>query len=101
MVRFWDEELEDGDHIQVLLNGKVIVEDLRITNAGTSIPMELAPGKNVITVKALSTGDSGPCTTGIAIQADAVIAGKAQTRSDDLQVGQTSELEIDFFPGQP
>jgi len=101
-VRFWDEETQDGDRIQVLLNGQVVpgLVNLSLTNAGTVVEMELRPGKNVITVRALSTGSQGPCTSGIAIQADAIISGQAQTRTDDMQVGQESTLEIDYNPAR-
>jgi hypothetical protein len=96
-IRFWDEQEEDGDYIRIMLNGRVVpgLESVRLTNRGTVANLPLQPGKNVITIVALSTGVRGPCTSGIQILDNVVVAGKAQSRTDDLEVGQSSRLELD------
>jgi hypothetical protein len=102
-IRFWDEQEEDGDRIQILLNGQPLpgLENVRLTNRGTVAQLELQPGKNVITVVALDKGSKGPCTSGIAILDGVVIRGQAQSRTDDLEVGQSSSLEISVAQGAP
>ena len=97
-IRFWDEQEEDGDRIRILLNGQVVpgLENIRLTNQGTVAKLELRPGKNVITLVALDKGQRGPCTSGIQILDNVVVAGKSQSRTDDLEVGQSSSLEIEW-----
>ncbi|MEB3197454.1 MAG: hypothetical protein VKP62_09655 [Candidatus Sericytochromatia bacterium] len=95
-IRFWDEIEEDGDRIQILLNGQPVpgLENVRLTNEGTIAKLRLQPGNNVITVVALDIGSKGACTSGIAILDGVVVAGRAQSRTDEMEVGQRSQLEI-------
>jgi hypothetical protein len=100
-IRFWDEQEQDGDRIQILLNGQPVpgLENVRLTNQGTVAQLDLQPGKNVITVVALDKGSKGPCTSGIQILGGVVVRGQAQSRTDDLEVGQSSSLEIALSQG--
>lgn len=96
-VKFWDDNVEDGDRIRVRVNGQVVpgLEDLRLRNKGDSFTLTLQPGANTISIEALDTGTQGPCTAAFQLEADAVVSGQARRHSADMKVGETSELQVE------
>jgi len=58
-LRIWDHSAEDGDMVDLYLNGSRIWGGT-IMNAGVSLRLSLNPGRNTITVKALNGGTNPP-----------------------------------------
>ncbi|WP_051605342.1 hypothetical protein [Sediminibacter sp. Hel_I_10] len=57
-----DHEYPDGDMVQVIVNGKVIIPRLLLTSGFKGFDVYLEPGINQIVFLALNQGDSGPNT---------------------------------------
>ncbi|MDO5607812.1 MAG: hypothetical protein Q4G08_05065 [Capnocytophaga sp.] len=57
-----DHQAEDGDRVSILVNGKVEIHDIYLTNQAKGFQITLQPGFNKIEFLALNQGDSGPNT---------------------------------------
>ena len=61
----WDANIEDGDKIQLTINGNIILDDFETTNKLKKIKYKLVDGENTIEIKATNLGISPPNTSRI------------------------------------
>jgi len=61
----WDANMEDGDKIQLIINGNIILDDFETTNKRKKIKYKLVKGENIIEIKATNLGSSPPNTSRI------------------------------------
>jgi hypothetical protein len=61
----WDANMEDGDKIELTINGNIILDDFETTNKRKKIKYKLAEGENIIEIKATNSGSSPPNTSRI------------------------------------
>ena len=61
----WDANMEDGDKIQLTINGDIILNDFETTNKHKKIKYKLLDGENTIEIKATNLGTSPPNTSRI------------------------------------
>jgi hypothetical protein len=66
-VRLWDHAAEDGDIISINLNGKWVLENYMITNAGQTFQFQIENGSNNMIFYAINQGKSGPNTLSISV----------------------------------
>ena len=90
-ISFWDHGKEDGDIIDILLNGKVLRGGIVLKNAHQSINVNLQSGKNVFGVRAVNEGSISPNT--------ATVKFSNVTQGKDVQVyeiksGQKTDMHI-------
>lgn len=73
-----DHSYEDGDRVQIQLNGYIVKANLLLTNGYRRVEVNLADGKNTVDIIALNQGDSGPNTAEFVVYDDkgAVISSK-------------------------
>ncbi|MBW1797636.1 MAG: hypothetical protein JRJ21_04340, partial [Deltaproteobacteria bacterium] len=92
-VTFWDHGQEDGDIIDILLNGKVLRGGILLKKAHQSFSVTLAKGKNVFGVRAVNEGKVSPNT--------ATVKFSNVTQGKDVQVykiksGQKTDMNIQY-----
>jgi len=63
----WDANMEDGDKIQLTINGNIILDNFETTNKRRKIKYKLVEGKNTIEITATNLGTSPPNTSRIEI----------------------------------
>jgi hypothetical protein len=61
----WDANMEDGDKIELTINGNIILDDFETSNKRKKIKYKLAEGENIIEIKATNLGSSPPNTSRI------------------------------------
>ncbi len=61
----WDANEEDGDKIQLIINGQIILNKYETKRNRKKIKYKLKEGKNIIEIKAISLGTSPPNTSRI------------------------------------
>ena len=61
----WDANKEDGDKIELTINGNIILHDFETTNKRKKVKYKLAEGENIIKIKATNLGTSPPNTSRI------------------------------------
>ena len=61
----WDANMEDGDKIDLTINGNIILDDFETTNKRKKVKYKLAEGENIIKIKATNLGSSPPNTSRI------------------------------------
>ena len=61
----WDANMEDGDKIQLTINGNIILDNFETTDKQKKIKYKLVEGENTIKIKATNLGDSPPNTSRI------------------------------------
>jgi len=61
----WDANREDGDKIQLTINGNIILDNFETKNNRKKIKYKLQEGENTIEITALSLGSSPPNTSRI------------------------------------
>jgi len=61
----WDANIEDGDKIQLTINGNIILDNFKTTNKRKKIKYKLLDGENTIEIKATNLGTSPPNTSRI------------------------------------
>ena len=59
----WDANQEDGDKIQIKINGNIILNDFETKNKRNRIKYRLVDGVNTIEIKAINLGTSPPNTS--------------------------------------
>jgi len=82
----------DGDRIQLLLNGAIVLEDHTLTETGTIVNLDLKKGTNQVVIQALNEGYSSPNTVYVAISH--VVEGPSEQVSDGLLTGEKAEFTI-------
>ena len=66
-VKLWDADRQDGDIVDVYLNGEIVFKDLKVTIAGKIFYLNLVKGKNLIEIEAKNEGIAPPNTSAIKI----------------------------------
>jgi len=61
----WDANMEDGDKIELTINGNIILDDFETTNKRKKIKYKLVEGENIIEIKDTNLGSSPPNTSRI------------------------------------
>jgi hypothetical protein len=95
---FFDDDVVDGDIIQVSLNGTV-VQTVSLTVSGTVVvfnPERFVPGVNSIEITAIGEGTIRPNTVGITFPSNSVVQQTRQTFSRQIFSNQTSVLTVGF-----
>ena len=64
-LKVWDSNQEDGDKINLTINGSLILNDYETKNRPKKIKYKLLKGSNIIKIKATSSGLSPPNTSRI------------------------------------
>ena len=64
-LSIWDANMEDGDKIQLTVNGNIILDNFETTNKRKEIKYKLVDGENTIEIKATNLGTSPPNTSRI------------------------------------
>ena len=65
ILKIWDSNQEDGDKINLTVNGSLILKDYETKNRPKKIKYKLLKGNNIIKIKATSSGSSPPNTSRI------------------------------------
>ena len=66
-ITFWDHGSEDGDIININLNGQVLKKNLRLTKKKQFFKVQLSSGSNRFEVVAVNEGTSSPNTATVEI----------------------------------
>ncbi len=66
-IRIWDHQKEDGDIVDIYLNGQLIRQDQEVTKDGYSFDVELTKNENVFKLVAKNEGSITPNTAAISI----------------------------------
>jgi hypothetical protein len=90
-ISLWDHGSEDGDLIQVFLNGQMMWQQIRLTKSRINLQLSMGGWENLIEIKALNEGSQSPNTASIAISN--VIQGRAQ-QEWSLKTGQIGRLRV-------
>ncbi len=61
----WDANKEDGDKITLIINGNIILDDIKTKNKRKKIKYKLQKGENIIEIQATNLGTSPPNTSRI------------------------------------
>ncbi len=61
----WDANKEDGDKIQLTINGNIILDDFETKNKQKKVKYKLQKGENIIEIKSTNSGTSPPNTSHI------------------------------------
>ncbi|WP_299365923.1 hypothetical protein [Winogradskyella sp.] len=69
-IEVWDSYDEDGDLINLYLNGNILFSDLKVSKKGKRFDIDLQSGENIIEVEALNEGTVSPNTSAIKIFVD-------------------------------
>ena len=64
-IFIWDENTEDGDKIDLVINGKEILNNFSTTKKRKKIKYKLKKGENKIEIKATNLGKNPPNTSRI------------------------------------
>ena len=67
IIYIWDANMEDGDKIDLIINGKEILKDFKTKRKRKKIKYKLKEGENTIEIKATNLGTSPPNTSRIEI----------------------------------
>lgn len=90
-ITVWDHAAEDGDIINIYLNGEKIRTDVRLTNAKQKIRLSLRSGTNVFEMEAVNEGRQSPNTA--VMEISNVSVGKKK-QSSSLKKGEKAKMEI-------
>jgi hypothetical protein len=95
-VTCWDSgRLEDGDMIDILINGKVVFPGITLTFAKQSRTITMNADVIVVGFKALNEGSSPPNTASVTFSA--VTAGK-ETQKYSLKKHQSANMNVTYKP---
>jgi Cys-rich repeat protein len=95
-VTYWDSgRLEDGDMIDILINGKVAFSGIKLTFEKQSQTINMGSDIIVIGFKALNEGSSPPNTASVTFSA--VVDGK-ETQKYSLKKNQSANMNITYRP---
>ena len=86
----WDANLEDGDKIQLTINGNIILDNFETTNKRKKIKYKLVEGENIIEIKATNLGTSPPNTSRIEL----VDSKTKYPIITQLKLGKTAVIKI-------
>jgi hypothetical protein len=86
----WDANMEDGDKIELSVNGNIILDDFETTNKRKKVKYKLAEGENIIEIKATNLGTSPPNTSRIEL----VDSKTKYPIITQLELGKTAIIKI-------
>ena len=86
----WDANMEDGDKIQLTINGNIILDNFETTNKRKKIRYKLVDGENKIEIKATNLGTSPPNTSRIEL----VDSKTKYPIITQLELGKTAIIKI-------
>ncbi len=90
-VSFWDHGSEDGDRIDINLNGQPLRQNISLTKAKQSFNVTLQSGTNQFGVKALNEGSASPNTASVEISN--VTSGRA-VQVYSIKNGQSTGMNL-------
>jgi hypothetical protein len=90
IVKMWDHAKQDGDIVDLYLNGKYL-RRIKLTKAGSTVTLNLANGRHQFQVRALNEGTDKPNTASISVTG--VVKGQPR-QSWSLKTGQTTGMYI-------
>ena len=86
----WDANKEDGDKIELTINGNIILHDFETTNKRKKVKYKLAEGENTIEIKATNLGTSPPNTSRIEL----IDSKTKYPIITQLELGKTAVIKI-------
>ena len=86
----WDANKEDGDKIEMTINGNIILHDFETTNKRKKVKYKLAEGENTIEIKATNLGTSPPNTSRIEL----IDSRTKYPIITQLELGKTAVIKI-------
>jgi hypothetical protein len=86
----WDANKEDGDKIELTINGNIILHDFETTNKRKKVKYKLAEGENIIEIKATNLGTSPPNTSRIEL----IDSKTKYPIITQLELGKTAVIKI-------
>ena len=86
----WDANKEDGDKIELTINGNIILHDFETTNKRKKVKYKLAEGENTIEIKATNIGTSPPNTSRIEL----IDSKTKYPIITQLELGKTAVIKI-------
>ena len=86
----WDANMEDGDKIQLTINGNIVLDNFETTNNRKKIKYKLLEGENTIEIKATNLGTSPPNTSRIEL----VDSKSKYPLITQLKLGKTAIIKI-------
>ena len=90
-ISVWDHGAEDGDLVQISLNGQIMWPQIRLAKRKTNLQLPLRPGNNLLEIKALNEGSQTPNTA--SIQIGNVTRGRSQQQWK-LKTGRTGRIRM-------
>ncbi len=94
-VTFWDHGQEDGDMIDIVINGKTVFPGITLTNAHQSRTITLNADIIVVGFRALNVGSISPNTATVTFSD--VTAGK-ETQKYTLSKNQSANMNVNYKP---
>jgi hypothetical protein len=89
-IFIWDANMEDGDKIELTINGNIILDDFETTNKRKKVKYKLAEGENTIEIMATNLGTSPPNTSRIEL----VDSKTKYPIITQLELGKTAIIKI-------
>ena len=90
VVVCWDHGSEDGDRVDILLNGET-VRRVNLTNERQSVTIRLYRGSNALEIRSLDAGSSPPNTAAFTVSA----GGRTIAQKEwELAVGENAVLVV-------
>jgi hypothetical protein len=86
----WDANKEDGDKIQLTINGNIMLDNFETKNKRKKIKYKLQEGENTIEITALSLGSSPPNTSRIEL----VDSKTKYPIMSQLEIGKTAIIKV-------
>jgi hypothetical protein len=94
-VTFWDHGVEDGDMIDILINGEVVFGGITLQNAQQSKTLKMNADIIVVGFRALNVGSIPPNTATVTFTS--VTAGK-DTQTYELNQDQEANMNVTYKP---
>ena len=64
-ILIWDNQVDDGDRVNVFQNNVLILKDFEITNKKKKLNITLTQETNIFRIEAINEGDKSPNTASI------------------------------------
>jgi hypothetical protein len=96
-VEIWDHSQEDGDQVQVSLNGRVIHSNVTLMHKRFRMVLQLYPGVNRLEFKALNVGTADIPKNSAAVKVSNVTTG-SQSQKWHMDTGQVGVIVVNFQP---
>lgn len=90
LLKLWDDGIEDGDMVNVKLNGTLVLHNYTLKKDAKVIGLTLQKGENTIELVALNTGERFPNTAFLSVE-DTISKTKL---SSNLEKDQTAVIKV-------